>query len=158
MTKITLLLAFLSLSFLYSSAQSPNLDSANQASKVSVDSSKLLMLQHKLADKMAEKQAAELEAQQKASDNASAAGDLSSDPDSKKLARVANRDANHAQNAAKRARSAGDEVNYLNKEIRKQQHLLAKDQLKMSRYMTASGNIAGTVVPASAAPDSTQKN
>jgi hypothetical protein len=137
MPRLTLILAMMLVAFISASAQNGNVDSLNLATKISVDSSKLLMLQHKLADATVDKQTADANAQEQASQNADAAGDLSSDPDSKKLARKANREAGQAMSAAKKARNAGDEVTSLSRDIEKQRNLLARDQSKMSRYTMA---------------------
>lgn len=133
--------------FISASAQNGNVDSLNLATKISVDSSKLLMLQHKLADALVDQQTADANAQEQASHNADAAGDLSADPDSKKLARKANRDAGQAMSAAKKARKAGDEVTSLNRDIEKQKNLLTRDQSKMSRYTMAVNPMPAMPMP-----------
>jgi len=144
--------------FTSASAQYGNVDSLNLATKISVDSSKLLMLQHKLADAKVDQQAANANAQEQASQNADAAGDLSADPDSKKLARKANRDAGQAQSAAKKARKAGDEVTSLSRDVEKQKNLLARDQSKMSRYTMAVNTMPATPMPVPVATDTTIRN
>jgi hypothetical protein len=158
MSKLTPILAFMLVAFTSASAQTGNIDSLNMATKISVDSSRLLMLQHKLADATIDKQAADANAQEQASQNANAAGDLSSDPDSKKLARKANREAGQAMSAAKKARKAGDEVTSLSRDIEKQKNLLARDQSKMSRYTGAVNTASALPMPVPVAADTTIKN
>jgi hypothetical protein len=115
-------------------AQMPNLDSLNLSTKISVDSSKLAVLRHRLADKTVARQTADADAQEHASDNAAAASDLNADPESKKLARKANHQANEAQSASKKARKMSDEESVLNRDISKQIALIEREQAKMSRY------------------------
>jgi len=130
------LLAFLSFG-LAASAQIVNKDSLSLVSKIQSDKEKLVKLQNSVAEKTKEKLTAAEQAQESADDNRKAANKLSNDPQDKKLARKADHDASDARSDAKSARKAADRLEQLNMDIRDLTERIAKNETKLSKYVTS---------------------
>jgi len=105
--------------------------------KINSDKEKLVKLQNSVAEKTKEKLETAEKAQGSADDNRKAANKLSNDPQDKKLARKADHEAGDARSDAKSARKATDRLEELNRDIRNLTEKIAKNETKLSKYVTS---------------------
>jgi hypothetical protein len=152
---LLVVLALLSFS-LAASAQMVNKDSLSLVSKINSDKEKLVKMQNSVAEKTKEKLQTAEQAQESADDNRKAANKLSNDPQDKKLARKADHGASDARSDAKSARKATDRLEKLNMDIRDLTERIAKNETKLSKYVTAY-RVEATAVSVPIAKDSVRQ-
>lgn len=156
MQKILLLTSIGLLLFCVSvSAQRVNTDSLSLVSKISADQLKLGKLQNQVEQKTKNKQDASEQAQKSANENSTAAGKLSDKPEDKKLARTANSKASDAKSDSRNARKEAGRLDKLNKDIEDLKERIAKNQVKLNKYIQ-DGNAARATVPVPVSSDTTQ--
>lgn len=111
-------------------------DSLSLVATISKDSVKLADLQSQVEKKTSAKQKAEESAQQIADDNTEAARRLSNNPLDKKLAKKAANLSSEAKSSTRKARSAGEDLDDLNKDITSLQRKNEKDRDKLGKFRT----------------------
>jgi hypothetical protein len=147
--------ALLCAASLSASAQTSNQEIASLSSKISQDSIKLVKLKSQVQQCEMDKKTTANQAQQSADENKTAANRLANDPQDKKLARRADNAASDARIDAKKARSAADKLEGLNKDIDKLSEKLLKERAKMDKFVRSEATAPANAT-AAAQKDSTQ--